>query len=271
MRCFRPKYQYFLDKDKSIRVRLTVPLSQFSPTLLNIGDLRRPSKDTEVVAVVFDLEGFTNFTKQVDPQLSIPGFLSDFFLWLFDGIKRQITEKKKEQVLWAELPFFSKFLGDGVLFLWKIDLDKISKAGRELDSPHLQSEIMTFVCNIVATMADLCTSYEQFYEIAVRKYVEPPTKLRCGIARGNVYPIGGGLDFVGPCINIASRIEKFNGLSFCFSTRGIDVDEFHRVYKKDFLRKRVNIMGIGDNELVCILKSEFDEATDELKGQFREV
>ena len=63
-------------------------LDKFNPDLLNIGDLKTPSKDFEVISVIFDLEGFTNFTTQVDPQLTIPNFISDFFNWLFNEIKR---------------------------------------------------------------------------------------------------------------------------------------------------------------------------------------
>ena len=67
-------------------------------------------------------------------------------------------------------------------------------------------------------MYDICEDYDTFYkDYLLKNYVEPPNKLRCGIARGNVFPIGNGCNFVGPCINISARLQKFKGLSFAFS------------------------------------------------------
>src|SRR5256885_1039224 len=110
---------------------LMLPNSQILTLgFLIIGDVKAPSKPIDVLAVMFDLEGFTNFARQVDPQLTVPSFLSDFLEWLFTAIKNQLIISKStakhnkltidegKGILWAELPFFSKFMGDGVLFLW---------------------------------------------------------------------------------------------------------------------------------------------------------
>lgn len=268
MNVFTPKYEYSIDPDKGIQVKIGEDLNKFNVDLLNIGDLKAPSKAIDVLSVWFDLEGFTNFTRQVDPQLTIPSFIYDFFTWLFNSIKKSITAEEQENILWAELPFFSKFMGDGVLFLWKIDLDKIAEADKNLSSDTLQGDLQVFLCNIIATMYDICSDYMKFYESIKLNYVDPPTKLRCGIARGNVFPIGGGLDFIGPCINISARLQKFNGLSFAFSARGIDVKRFHENYGKDFIKKRVRIRGIGDKELIYILKNEFERLPKDLRSNF---
>jgi class 3 adenylate cyclase len=214
-RIFLPEYEYYIDANHDIKINAIKDFDKFNPDLLNIGDLNEPSKPIEVLSVVFDLEGFTNFTKQVDPQLSIPNYISDFFNWLFAQIKESITDRKDKK-LWSEFPFFSKFMGDGALFLWKIDLDKIMRIGKDLPSNELRETIDVFICNIIACMYDICNNYLEFYISMKEKYVQPPSRLRCGIARGNVFPIGNGLDFVGPCINISSRLQKFNGLSFAF-------------------------------------------------------
>jgi len=252
-------------------VKINDDLSKINVNLLNIGDLKIPSKSIEVMSIMFDLEGFTNFTKQVDPQLSIPNFISDFFNWLFDNIKDEITENKKQNILWAELPFFSKFMGDGALFLWRINLDKISHIDETLTSEELQGILQEYLCNIIATMYEICDNYKKFYKKAKIDYVDPPQKLRCGIARGNVFPIGNGLDFVGPCINISARLQKFNGLSFAFSARGIDTNGFNEGYKDYFIKKRVKIHGIGDKELIYILEKEFNKLSDSLKAKFSNI
>jgi len=91
MKVFSSNYEYILNDSKNgILLKLTEDLKEFNPTLLNIGDLKKPSSPIEVMSVVFDLESFTNFTKQVDPQLSIPSFISEFFEWLFNEIKGEV-------------------------------------------------------------------------------------------------------------------------------------------------------------------------------------
>lgn len=272
MRLFSPKCKYLIHPNKGIQVKVEKEdLDRFNVDLLSIGDLKAPSKSSEVLSVVFDLEGFTNFIKQVDPQLTIPNFISDFFNWLFNEIKQQISDQEQEATLWAELPFFSKFMGDGVLFLWNIDIDKIVETDKQPNSEQLQYRLQEFLCNIIATMYDICNSYKKFLQSIESKYVNPPSGLRCGIARGSVFPIGNGLDFVGPCINISVRLQKFHGLSFAFSARGIDAGGFSKDYRDKFIKKRVTIRGIGDNELIYILKEEFGNLPKDLKGNFFDV
>jgi class 3 adenylate cyclase len=95
----------------------------------------------------------------------------------------------------------------------------------------------------------------------VRKHVsKPPSRLRCGVARGQIVAVGNGHDFVGPSLNIASRLQKLSSLSFAVSRRGIDLSKIKR-----FVLKRVELQGIGDQELVYVLKSEFNKLP--LKGR----
>lgn len=271
MKSFSPNYTYFIDSNDEISLKLTEDLNEFNPTLLNIGDLKKPSRPIEVMSVVFDLEGFTSFTKQVDPQLTIPSYISEFFEWLFQEIKNKSLDEEGDDLLYSELPFFSKFMGDGALFLWKIDMDKIAEISKDVQTDKFIKSFNLFICNIIACMHNICESFEGFYKLSKKKYVNPPTKLRCGIARGNAFPIGDGFDFVGPCINISSRLQKFNGLSFAFSARGIDEEEFHHSFKDHIFKKKVNIRGIGDDELIFVLKDEFDALPDDLKSRFKNV
>lgn len=270
MRIFSPNYEYLIE-DGDIRVKINENPNNFNPDLMNVGNLIIPSKAIEVLSATFDLEGFTNFTKQVDPQLSIPNFISEFFTWLFESIRKELTEKEEDNILWAEFPFFAKFMGDGVLFLWKIDIDKIANITYNAYK-ELHEHLRVFICNIISSLLDICNSYETYYnDWLCKRYVDPPTKLRCGIARGNVFSIGDSSDFVGPCINISTRLQKFNGVSFAFSARGINLLGFQDEYRKEFIKKRVVIEGIGDKELIYILKNEFDKLPEKYKSNFSEV
>ena len=49
--------------------------ASFSPSLLGLGDISRDGECFEAIAVIFDLQEFTRFYGQRDPQLEIPKFL----------------------------------------------------------------------------------------------------------------------------------------------------------------------------------------------------
>lgn len=227
----------------------------FSEDILGLGTIESKSTPVNAMSVMFDLEGFTKFCKQIDPQLAVPEFLSNFLKWIFSEIKNELTEETFEdgRATFAPLPFMSKFLGDGLLFLW--DTTEL-----------LDGEI----ADIVNAMYEICQNYwKKFVPSIENSIVDVPPKLRCGIARGTIYTVGNGNDFVGPCINVSARLQKFNSLSFCFSRRGINPAEMHESYSKYFIVKKVDIRGVGETELVCVLKEEFDKLSKEEKLKFK--
>lgn len=139
-----------------------------------------------------------------------------------------IEEAGNEVVLWSHLPFFGKFLGDGVLLLWDVT-DMTGEAKR----------------NIVYSFDVICTDYERAFLQSLKKTVsKPPLKLRCGIAQGQVTSIAGGSDFVGLCINIASRLQKLGdgAFSFAFTQKGLEPDEAEDWYE-DFRLMKIPIRG----------------------------
>lgn len=255
----RTIHRYITENGKKKRVKLisNPDFDKFTPRLLSLGDISLPSREVEAVAAVFDLSGFTNFCKQVDPHLAVPAYLSRFLDWLFDEIKKSFVQRnyKEGKRMWTDLPFLAKFMGDGVLFLWNArDMSGVS------------------MCNLVGLLRSICVDYEQvFYPIIRKQVAEAPKILRCGIARGKVFSVGNGQDYVGPCINIASRLQKFGSLTFCFSHRGFDIDkDMHEDVRSYFIKKCVEIKGIGENEIVVVMKQEFENLLDEEKLIFRE-
>jgi len=205
---------------------------------------------------VYDLAGFTKFCNQIDPHLAVPAFLSQFLDWLFGKVRVGLIERNygERKALWAELPFLSKFLGDGVLFLW-----------------NTRGMSKTLICNIVTTLCEICYAYRHQFYPKIRMAVDkPPTTLRCGMALGRVFSVGNGRDYVGHCINTASRLQKLSLLTFCFPHRGFNVQEYmDESYRQNFVLKCATIRGIGDDELVWVLKEEFDRLPDKLKELFR--
>jgi len=80
--------------------------------------------------------------------------------------------------------------------------------------------------------------------------------------------VGEGKDFVGPCINMAARLQKLGSLSFVVSRRGIDPDKCFPQKKEGFVIKKIHIRGIGTEEPVIVLKEEFDSLTKEERALF---
>jgi hypothetical protein len=100
----------------------------------------------------------------------------------------------------------------------------------------------------------------------------PPAVLRCGMARGKVFTIGNGSDYIGHCINNASRLSNLAPLTFCFPCRGFVIREYlSPEYAQLFVPKYVSIRGVGDDELIWVVKEEFDNLTEKQKLQFRSV
>jgi hypothetical protein len=227
----------------------------FNPDVLGLGDISSRSTQVEALAAIFDLSGFTNFCSQVDPHLAVPEYLSRFLDWLFKEIKQGLLKEDngEEKVLWASLPFLAKFLGDGVLFLW----DTKNMGGAE-------------ICNVITSLWEICGNYaREFYPLIRKIVVQPPEVLRCGISRGMVFSVGNGEDYVGPCINIASRLQKLSLLTFCFSRRGFDIEKhMPEETAAKYVLKSTSLRGIGENELVWIRKEEFDNLQAEDKALF---
>ncbi len=229
-------------------------LDKFNPDLLGLGDIATESISTDAVAAVFDLEGFTNFCGQIEPHLSVPIFLSRFLSWIMQELRAQTISKSHDRgaTLYSPLPFFVKFMGDGLLVLW---------SASEMADPTRRM--------VLITAKGICEKYKSAFlnEIA-KKVVEPPPILRCGVARGTVYSVGNGNDYVGSCINMAARIQKLPGTTFAVNIRGFVLDETTDKYYEDhFVIKKVKIRGIGNNELIAILRTDVDamSAVDKAK------
>ena len=248
------RFEYSLDTEGNSVLRVN-DFKNFNASILGLGDISTDGEYFEALAAIFDLEAFTSFCNQIDPHLVIPEFLNEFLSWLFQCISSEFYMKEDgdKTILWGELPFFAKFLGDGVLFLWNT---------RDLS--------MVKIGNIVISLRVICDQYRKSFLPKIKKaVVRPPSNLRCGIARGQIISVGDGKDFVGPCINVASRLQKIGQFSFAMPKRGFNLnkcftDSWHR---DNFILIKTSIRGVGDEELVFVGKDEFDLLTDKEKSE----
>jgi hypothetical protein len=217
---------------------------KFNSSILGLGDVGAKSEVTAAIAAVFDLEGFTQFCKQIDPHLAVPVFLEHFLNWFFEKIKEETKHKEQENGIatYHDLPILTKFLGDGILVIWDTkNMPPIAQA------------------NIITSCSQICAKYlKEFYPKIKSKVTDAPKRIRCGVAKGNIFSVGNGEDYVGPCINFASRLQKLPGLLFAFSDRGFKVEEnWAEQDLPKWVVKKVQIRGIGESELVYIRKHEY--------------
>ena len=207
-----PREKIFKEKGEKVKYTYysNTDFTKFNPKILGLGDIKLPSKEIDVISAVYDLSGFTQFCKQIDPQFAIPKFLNEFLEWLFKAIRTDLIYKEKNykrgKMLWTPLPFFAKFTGDGILLLWYMKYME--------DQPKIQ------MCNVLIMLDHIRIDYKQSFLQKIKKYVvDAPPTLRCGIAGGKVCSVGNGEDYVGPCINLASRLQNLSSLEFSFQKR----------------------------------------------------
>jgi class 3 adenylate cyclase len=243
-------------RTSGIRIIDNNTIKKFNPSMLELGDICAPCQEKEAVAAVFDLTGFTAFCNQVDSYLAIPRFLNDFLEWFFSNVRQKITEKDygDRSALWTGLPIMVKFLGDGLILLW--DARKMSEEQ---------------ICRLAGTLYDICRAYRaEFYPRISMAVNKPPVILRCGVARGKVYSIGNDREYVGHCINNASRLSRLGSLTFCFPHHGFLVREHMPAeYRHLFIPKYVSIRGVGENELIWVVKDEYDRLPGRSREAFR--
>lgn len=238
-----PKYTQKSSEPDRYWLRKSI-FDRFGAEILGLADLTRKKRTFEGLAVILDLEGFTAFCDQRDPQHEVPRFLDRFLKWLFQRIREELldTEDGEDVVLSSHLPIFGKFLGDGVLLIW--DVSDVSLESRG---------------NIVQAFDIIVSDYvDVFLEKTVKEFTRPPLMLRCGIAQGQVTAIADGNDYVGMCINVASRLQKLSGnaFSFGFTQKGLEQEEGSDWYSH-FTQIQIEIRGLAKPEFVYVFRSEF--------------
>ena len=252
-----PKYTQTTDEKGRFGLRKSI-FKKFGPSILGLDDILANKETFEALAVIVDLKDFTVFCDQRDPHLVVPQFVKSFLEWLFDKLRAELLleEAGDNVILWSHLPFFGKFLGDGVLLLWDV-----TEMGGEAKR------------NIVQSFDVIRNDYKTKFLPSLKQHIStPPPKLRCGIAQGQVTSIADGRDFGGLCINIASRLQKLadGAFSFAFTQKGLESEEGTVWHESGYFKLiKIPIRGISKDERVYVLNSEFRKLSKDLKRAYR--
>lgn len=172
------------------------------------------SHPQNAIALIYDLEGFSNFFNQPDVQEYIPAFLniiSDAISTCLFGGTAYWQDGVKYPPL-SSTPIHEKFMGDGGLYIFTPDGLSDFREGFPV---ALCNRLYILRKNFHAVVQK-CTDVVPVFAI--------PQNIRFGLARGTVYELeslhGGTSEYIGFCINLSSRLQSYcPELGFIISAR----------------------------------------------------
>ena len=194
---------------------MATKVSDSNPDNLKLKFNPTASPPIKAVVVIMDLEDFSRFFTQPDVHLYIPQLLNRIFaaqnICFYGGEAYWIKDEPILDSL-AE-PIYSKYLGDGAMFIWKYGAE--IGGLRELDVERLINRLSLLqkgFQKVLATCVD-----------EVPLSVLPP-RIRFGVSAGSVYQLkyenSEKSEYVGYAINLASRLQNYcRSIGFIASAR----------------------------------------------------
>lgn len=172
------------------------------------------SHPQNAIALVYDLEGFSNFYNQPDVQEYIPVYLniiSDSISTCLFGGAAYWQDGAKYTAL-SSTPIHEKFMGDGGLYIFTPGGLSDFREGFPLALCNRLYMLRKNFHHVVKKCSDAVPVF------AI------PQKIRFGLARGSVYKLeslyGGTSEYIGFCINLSSRLQSYcPELGFIISAR----------------------------------------------------
>lgn len=243
----RRRFRLQFTDDQVLNVGPITPLGQVCSGLV------------EIVVALFDLEGFTNFfnTSSVNRNRIVPKFIDAFLSWLNYSFRESCFPTPK----------YSKFLGDGVLLIWETEEQQPLRG-------VLKVELMNFCWTMVRGQKE---SYEKEFLPEVLRKIRPiqtceyPKHLRVSLSLGDAkkYVQGKSSEYISECINVASRIIKYNPELYFIAHSDLFTNE-EDLRGKYVQKLLTQVKGINKPIYVYIDKDDFDGLTHKRKG-FRNV
>lgn len=209
------------------------------------------------ISLLFDLEGFSGFFSQPD----VHGYISKYLNLVIDAVSMTFEggelfwdkdkTGKPAVVVSLPKPVHMKFLGDGILYIWKYD-------------DFTQTQII----NLVDRVWNLKNSFYVICDKAsgILPVADFPKKIRFGIAAGTAYKLTYNTEkknenedeYIGYSINLVSRLQSYSrGIGFIVSNR-LDIPDktiLKHGYKKCMAKR---IRGFP-NEIVIVDSNDFNK------------
>jgi class 3 adenylate cyclase len=213
----------------------------------------------QAIVVIFDLEGFSNFFCQPDVQQYVPKYLNHVLEVLnivINGGENywgNDIEGNPGKIDPLPKPIHTKFLGDGVLYIWKYDDFK-------------QLEIVSLINRLWNVKVFFNKVVEKAAEVV--PVTDIPKRIRFGIAAGSVYKLtyqnSTKEEYIGYSINLASRLQGYcREIGFIISARvNINSSELTKhAYAKSVAKK---LKGFP-REIVVVDNDDYNNLDEKLK------
>lgn len=224
----------------------------------------RASRPKHAIVMIYDVEGFSKFFNQPDVQDYVPRFInhiSNVIAAVIYGGEDYWTSTP-EPFTPIHAPVHEKFLGDGGLYIWL---------------PPENAKV--FSTYFITTLCNRLWNIQGFFNEIRRKCAEDipvyelPQGIRFGLARGTVYELTNRKtrerEYIGFCINLASRLQKYCAdLDFIASAR-IEIPETVLKEYKYIKVVATKLRGFP-KEIVIVDKNEYKELTPEIKEELFE-
>lgn len=212
------------------------------------------------IAVMFDLEGFSKFFNQPDVHEYIPVYLNkviDAVETCFFGGELYWEVESKPLLPLHFLPIHRKFLGDGMLYVWSL-------AGVTDNS---SATLVTLLCNRLWNLKNSFDALNRACSEAV-PLLDLPPRIRFGVARGTIYELSveksSSKEYIGFCINLASRLQAYCGrLGFIASAR-LSVKESD-LAKNEYIKVVATKIKGFPKEIVIVDKDEYADIPPDVK------
>lgn len=225
------------------------------------------SRPKHAVALIYDLGGFSKFFNQPDVQDYVPKFINlvskAMSIIFFGGVGYWLGEEEKENELdRLQAPIHEKFLGDGALYLWT------PPKGTNTFPSY-------FIINLCNNLWNLKNEFDKVIKKAADEVpvLELPSRVRFGLARGTVYELthknSTKKEYIGFCINLASRLQKYcSEFGFIASAR-IGIPE-KKLQEHGYIKVVATKIKGFPREIVIIDKEEYEELEDKIKKELFE-
>jgi class 3 adenylate cyclase len=175
----------------------------------------KASRAKHGLVMIYDLEGFSRFFNQPDVHDYITKYLNHIneaiSICINGGTQYWIEGDEQEGKAFLQ-PVHVKFMGDGALYIW------VAPEGKDFETDF-----------IVSLMNRMWSLKHRFYNVIKKcaddvPVFELPKRIRFGFARGTIYELmyqgGRQKEYLGICINLASRLQKYcSDLGFIASAR----------------------------------------------------
>lgn len=157
-------------------------------------------------------------------------------------VEHELTDPMEHQ------PSMRKFLGDGMLYVWEDNEERI------LSDTEFKIEFINRLWNLQLNFSKINKRLQETIPIG-----DLPSTVKFGIAQGTIYKLienDNTIDFIGPCINLASRLVKYcPEINFIASAR-LDLPK-DELSKYGYFRIIAKELRSFENEIVIIDRDDY--------------